>query len=124
MAQFICRKLYRWFVYYEIDADTEANVIQPMAQLLIANDFEMKPALEALLRSEHFFDLLNMGVMIKSPLDFMMSLLRQPAIELPMPAAPRYNFFFLMYQYAAGMQMQYFNLPSVDGWKAYYQEPT
>ena len=31
VAEFICRKLYRWFVYYEIDATTETNVIQPLA---------------------------------------------------------------------------------------------
>jgi hypothetical protein len=28
----ICRRLYRFFVYYDIDAATEANVIVPLAQ--------------------------------------------------------------------------------------------
>jgi hypothetical protein len=33
-ALFICRKLYRFFVYYTIDADIETNVIIPLAQVL------------------------------------------------------------------------------------------
>ncbi|MFZ1370731.1 MAG: DUF1800 family protein, partial [Ferruginibacter sp.] len=57
----ICRKLYRWFVYYEIDAAAEANVIAPLAQIFRTNNYEIKPVLEALLKSEHFFDVLNQG---------------------------------------------------------------
>ena len=31
VAMHICRKLYRWFIYYDIDAATEANVIAPLS---------------------------------------------------------------------------------------------
>lgn len=122
-ARYICRKLYRWFVYYEIDAETEANVIQPMAQILIANDYEVKPALEALFRSEHFFDLLQMGCVIKNPLDFIFSTLRQTEVEVPTDLAPNYLLFGALYNLSVGMQMQYYQPPEVAGWKAYYQEP-
>ena len=30
-AKFFCRKIYKWFVYYDIDDDTETNVITPLA---------------------------------------------------------------------------------------------
>ena len=56
VARFICRKLYRWFVFHEIDEDIEANVIQPMAQILLDHDFEIQPAVRALLESAHFYD--------------------------------------------------------------------
>jgi uncharacterized protein (DUF1800 family) len=47
-ARFICRKLYRWFVYYQIDDATEQDVIIPMATVLQANNYDVKPALAAL----------------------------------------------------------------------------
>ena len=43
VAKFIARKLYRWFVYYEIDETTEANVISPLADILRNNNYEIKP---------------------------------------------------------------------------------
>ena len=73
VSKFICRKLYRYFVYYVINTDIEQNVIEPMAQILRDNDYDIVPALRALLQSEHFFDDLNKGVMIKNPMDFIYS---------------------------------------------------
>ena len=55
VAMHICRKLYRWFVYYDIDATTEANVITPLAQVFRNNNYDIKPVLDTLLKSEHFF---------------------------------------------------------------------
>ena len=124
-ARFICRKLYRWFVYYVISPEVEADVIEPMAQIMIDNDYEVKPALEALLGSEHFFDMLSIGPMIKNPVDFLFSVMNTFEIE--------YSEFNLnvYYRLMIGtvnepleqMQMVPFNPPSVAGWKAYYQEP-
>jgi hypothetical protein len=34
-ARFLVRKLYRWFVYYVIDAQVETDIIQPLATLLV-----------------------------------------------------------------------------------------
>ena len=31
VSKYMCRKLYRWFVYYDIDAAAETNVIEPLA---------------------------------------------------------------------------------------------
>lgn len=123
VARFICRKLYRWFVYYVIDDNAEVNVIEPMAQLLIESDYEIRPALEALLRSEHFFDILNAGPMIKHPLDYAMSAMKQFEVDIPEGLTGRYNVLFRINRFVALMEMDYFNLPTVAGWKAYYQEP-
>ena len=124
-ARFICRKLYRWFVYYVIDEAAEANVIEPLAQILIDNNFEIKPVLRALLESEHFFDQINQGCLIKNPVDFNISTIRQ--IDFQMPDSDD-----LLGQYAAWLyisneaekqQMAILSPPNVAGWSAYYQEP-
>ncbi|MBA4258047.1 MAG: hypothetical protein C0446_02710 [Chitinophaga sp.] len=33
VAKYICRRLYRWFVYYDIDASVETNIITPLANI-------------------------------------------------------------------------------------------
>jgi len=124
VATYICRKLYRQFIYYTITDDIEANVIAPMAQLLINSDYNIEPALRALLGSEHFFEMRIMGDTIKSPLEFVHSLLRpsgfydQGSAVESMRAARR-AFFHCR---DTGMDLR--NPPSVAGWTAYYQEPS
>lgn len=49
-ARFICRKLYKWFVYYDISETVETEVIIPMAEVLKANNYEIKPALAVLFK--------------------------------------------------------------------------
>jgi uncharacterized protein (DUF1800 family) len=54
VAKFIVRKFYRWFVYYDIDAGTEANVITPLADIFRNNNYEIKPVLSAYLKANIF----------------------------------------------------------------------
>lgn len=125
VARFICRKLYRWFVYYEISTDVEQNVIEPMADILVQNNYEIKPALMALLKSEHFFDVLNMGPMIKNPIVFSLNLLKQigwNALEAS-DLATRHKALAALIREVNNQQMVYFDPPDVAGWKPYYQEP-
>ena len=89
-ARYICRRLYRFFCYYNITDEIETNVIIPLAQTYMANDFNMRPVLEQLFRSQHFYDLDNgiladdiQGAIIKSPIDLMMNTFRVFDIEFP-----------------------------------------
>ncbi len=123
VSKFISRKLYRWFVYYEIDAATEQNVIAPMAQLLIDNNYNIKPVLQALLKSDHFYNILNVGPLIKNPLDFIASAFKPLQVAFPTDLAPQYNAWLVLFRLGPIMQMEYYNVPDVAGWKAYYQEP-
>lgn len=124
-ALFICRKLYRFFVYYSIDAATEANVIAPLAAIFRSNNYEIKPVLQALLSSDHFFDPVNRACLIKSPIDFTVGLCRET--EITFPATTDYINQYYMWDYlrtqAANMQQNLGDLPNVAGWPAYYQEP-
>ena len=55
-AKAYCRKLYRFFVKSEWNSSVEVEIIEPLAQELILNNFELFPTVETLLSSEHFFD--------------------------------------------------------------------
>ena len=124
-ARFLVRKLYRWFVYYVIDAQVETDIIRPLATLLIQNNFEVAPVLRALLNSEHFFDVLNMGCLIKSPLDFTVGLCRQMQVVFP-PASPapvQYGMWEYLNTLALLQQQTLGDPPNVAGWVAYYQTP-
>lgn len=124
-AVFLCRKLYRWFVYYVIDDAAEVNVIQPMAEILRANDYEVKPVLSALFGSAHFFDPANRGCMIKHPLDFTVGTMRQFGVVFPGPndLANLYMMWGYIRSQASLMQMNAGDPPNVAGWPAFYQEP-
>ena len=122
-ARFICRKLYRWYVYYEIDETVEATVIAPMAQILIDNDYNIQPALYALLNSAHFYDDCLRGAMIKNPVDFSMTMVRQSGWFPGDDIYQKYRYWRLLFNQFGLMQMAYYDPPSVAGWKAWYQEP-
>jgi len=122
----ICRKLYRWFVYYDIDAAAEANIIAPLAQIFRTNNYEIKPVLEALLKSEHFFDVLNQGCLIKSPVDVLVGMCREFSVVFPPAAtdfAGAYDMWQLMNQFGFLYQQYLGDPPNVAGWPAYYQQP-
>ncbi len=123
-ARYIARKLYRWFVYYVIDDTVETNVIEPLAQLIVANDYEIKPALEALLKSQHFYDMAYIGPMIKNPIDFAVGLFKIFEVEIPSALQAHYVSLLPIVDFLNLLQMALFNPPSVAGWPAYYQEPS
>ena len=125
VSRFICRKLYRFFVYHQIDDATEQNVIRPLAILFRKKDYEIKPVLEELLCSRHFFDPANYGSMIKSPIDFTVGLCREFNVSFPDAGqyADQYGVWEQMRNQAAGLQQNIGDPPNVAGWQAYYQEP-
>jgi hypothetical protein len=117
-------------VYYDIDANVEANVIVPLSNVLLANNWDMDITVKTLFKSEHFFDAVNKGVMIKSPVDFICSTLRTLNINTT-PAAGatqvvnQYTIWNYFQNYALNNLEQGLGLvPNVSGWKAYYQTPT
>ncbi len=125
VSQYICRRLYRYFVYYDIDANIEANVITPLAQTFVANNWNILPVLQQLFKSQHFFDMANRGVCIKSPFDLVAGLLNSfnlntgdANVEYQYRIWSRYND-----SYCLGMEQQMGTIPNVSGWNAYYQTP-
>jgi uncharacterized protein (DUF1800 family) len=126
VALFICRKLYRYFVYYEIDAAAETNVIQPLATIFRNNNYDILPVLSALFSSEHFFDPLNRGCIIKAPVDLAIAFCRDYGVVFPDPGTDliaQYALWFKVVQQTATMTQSLGDPPNVAGWPSYYQEP-
>ena len=79
IAEFICRKLYEFFVHPDSKDDTgnAQTIIDGMAATFIASDFELAPVLSQLFKSQHFFDDTTIGVIIKSPFDMYLNLTKE-----------------------------------------------
>lgn len=123
-ALYICKKLYRWFVNYDITDEVQKTVIEPLAQLLVESDYEIKPVLKALLSSEHFYEVKMVGTIIKNPLEFLFSLTNSTNSRFNFTTEISYSFLKEIYSFSAVIGMNYFRPPSVGGWTAYYQAPS
>ena len=125
LSRFIVKKIYRWFCYYKIDSATEANVIEPLAEIFRSSNWEIKPVLSTLLKSEHFYDLLNQGCLIKNPIDLIAGMFREFNVVFPSPTdyTNAYNMWDYVRGQAAAQQMNLGDPPNVSGWAPYYQEP-
>lgn len=131
-ARHICRKLYRFFVYAQITPEVEREVIEPLSQTLLSNQYEMRPVLKELLCSRHFYDVhiareerRIVGTMIKSPLEILAGTLQYFQVALPQPHQPE-KFYELYKVLLWRMQEQGLDLyepPDVAGYPAYHQAP-
>ena len=133
-ARYICHRLYRFFVYYRITPEIENDIIAPLAQTFINNDFEMRPVLEQLLSSTHFFDSDNgtetddnRGGIIKSPLEIVLGSLRFFNIQVPDQLIDIDGFYAayndLIFGKLANQGLDFYEPFDVAGYEAYYQEP-
>lgn len=124
-AKHLIRKIYRFFVYYVIDESVEKNVIVPLANLFRSNNYNILPVIETLLKSEHFYDTLNMGCMIKSPLDHLVGLCRQTNLIFPnnSDVQKQYGHWQVVQLSAQTFNQDLGDPPNVAGWPAYYENP-
>lgn len=135
-SQLFARRLYHFFVTRNVTQEIEDEIIAPLAQLLVDSNFEIKPVLEKLLQSEHFFDVDDsdnadeiFGALIKSPLDLTLHALSFFQIPIPDPVAENAKHYSDFYSAAvlermlarAGMDL-FFPL-DVAGYSGYYQDP-
>jgi uncharacterized protein (DUF1800 family) len=67
VSEYICRRLYRYFIYYDIDSTIESNIIIPLARTFVANNWEIEPVLNQLFKSQHFM-IWPIEVFISNPL--------------------------------------------------------
>ena len=123
-AKFLCRKLYNWFVYYDIDDTIETNIITPLATILRQSNYNITTVLSTLLKSQHFFDLVNSGAcIIKSPLDLLIGLCREYQVTIPTDPAGEYAVWTMLSQRSASLQQEIMVIPLVAGWDAYREAP-
>ncbi len=131
-AKHFCRKLYRFFVYYDITPEIEKNVIEPLAETLYKNNYEFEPVLRQLFSSKHFFDQdtnkkseFVQASLIKSPLEVVAGTLRYFEVNLPeRTQIPKYYELYSELQERLKQQgLDLYEPYDVAGYTAYYQAP-
>jgi uncharacterized protein (DUF1800 family) len=132
-ARFICRKLYRFFAYYEITGDVETRIIVPLAQSFKASGYNLKIVIADLLSSRHFYDLdnavtndNNLGALIKSPIEYTLGGLR--FFNVTFPVAPSQSFYDDGYRHGVtklvlDQGLDFYEPYDVAGYDAYFQVP-
>lgn len=126
VSRFICRKLYQYFVYYELTEEVEINIIEPLAEIFRNANYAVIPVMETLLKSEHFYDTISKGCVIKTPMDFSVGLSRQFKISYPAAQpdpGPLYRTWGATTYFSALAGMNVLDPPLVAGWPAWYQAP-
>ncbi len=135
-AKAYCRRLYRYFVKSKWTEEVETDIITPLAQILINNDYEILPVVETLLSSEHFYDADDsdatdeiLGSIIKSPLQLLSEICSMFSVTFPSPTTDALNYYnnffyrFIHNSFFKASGMDFFNPDDVAGYPAYYQEP-
>jgi len=132
-GRFIARKLYRFFVYHFITAEAETDIIEPLAQILMDNEFSIQAVLNVLLKSEHFYDLDdavvendNVGALIKSPVDLFTGLFRAFEIQFPdreTETATFYGDMDYLVSKLVDQGLNFYEPFEVAGYPAYHQIP-
>jgi uncharacterized protein (DUF1800 family) len=79
VAYFVCQKIYTAFVYWI----PNPTVVDAMAKLLVSSNWEIAPVMQALLSSAHFYDVNVISAHIKSPIEFIGSVIREFEVTYP-----------------------------------------
>lgn len=103
-ATYLCRELYHEFMHVAHDEES----INAMAQIFRENNFELKPVLSTLLKSVMFHTNEVRGAKIKSPIEFLITVMRQ--FDVTTPDYP------YMRQVATQTKQELFAPPNVSGW--------
>ena len=111
VANYICEKLYKFFVSPTVDAMVQQDIIQPLAQTLVTNNYELVPVLKQLFKSEHFFDDYAVGVVIKSPMDAIFNFVKESTFFYDNTIMDAFIY------YAALMGQEIYDPPDVSGWQ-------
>ncbi len=137
-ARNFCRRLYRWFVHRNISPEIEQDIIVPLANTLIANNYEVKPVLQQLLQSAHFFDADDsdnkdeiVGGIIKSPLELVLQSINFFNLDTQVPnpnTQTNLHYTSFYSQTILGHMLSLAGMPlffpsDVAGYPGYYQEP-
>ena len=135
-AKNICRKLYRYFVHHNITEEIELDIITPLSQTLIGDDYDLEPTIKQLLFSQHFYDQGDgdttddvIGGIIKSPMENWIQAATFFNIQVPDPVTEGRDHYLKWYWESValvlheGAGMTFFRPENVAGYPAYYQAP-
>jgi uncharacterized protein (DUF1800 family) len=109
-AEFICRKLYKEFVFYK----PNETFVKQMADVFRKNNYEIRPVLKFMLISDEFFNTQYKGAKIKNPMETAIGILK--AFDLsPTQITPTADWAYILTQTQALQQLLFYP-PDVQGW--------
>lgn len=107
IGKFIADKIYRYFVYAS-QGDVDSNIINDLAEIMVNNDFELRPVLKTLITSKHFYDAGAIGIQFKTPPEFIAGFQRQLNVEYENAR-----------EACDALEQILYNPPNVGSWKGY-----
>ena len=107
-SEFLCRKLYKEFAYYE----PNVNYVTQLAAVMRNNNYNFKPVISTMLKSEYFHSVDIRGARIKPPVEFLLSALKRLGMTYTNNDLPNY-----IRTTADSLQQSLFNPPDVRGWE-------
>lgn len=107
IARYICEKLYTYLVNPEISEQT----VDQLADIMVANDYELLPVIETILRSEHFFDEVNIETTIPGHIELYLTHCRELDLTL------NDNIYIAIASVASQLGQRIFNPVDVAGWQ-------
>lgn len=135
-ARNFVRRIYRYFVHTNITQEIEDDIIEPLADSLRTNGYEIVPMMRKLLKSQHFYDMDDsvnadeiIGGMIRSPLELALQSITFFGIPIPSPYTDNLKHYFTfygstVYERILGLaNLNLFYPPDVAGYPAYHQGP-
>lgn len=111
IGEFIGRKLYQEFVY----AAADESMVAGLADVFVANNYEIMPVLEAIFQSAHFMDDEAIGAQIKPPIAMQIGLLQEVQYENPPD-----NLFRFLDRFSFFMEQRILDPPNVAGWEGHH----
>jgi len=106
ISEYICGKLYSYF----INPDEDEFRIEDLGLIMRQNNFELKPVLEVLFQSEHFFDEAHLGTVIPGHIEYFLSFIN----EVGFSNDEELNFIIAFS--ADDFDQRIFNPTDVSGW--------
>ncbi len=131
-ARYICRKIYRYYAYYNIPQELDNTIISEMAATFTASGFKIQPVLEELFKSNHFYEADSgvtddsYGGIIKSPLDLVLGTIKFFNIQVPDYITNTTTFYETSNDLLKKMEaqgMEFYEPIEVAGYPPYHQYP-
>lgn len=131
-ARFLTRKIYRFFVYYEITEQVESQIIETLATDFRNSNYNIETLVRSLLSSQHFFDTDNIsaddnnqGALIKSPLEVILGLCRMFEVAYPSNVNTLYQTVYQegLLPIIENQGLSFYEPYDVAGFEAYFQFP-
>lgn len=106
-SEYICTKLYKEFIHYE----PNETFVKQLADVMRVNNFNLMPVISTLLKSEFFHSEDIRGAKIKSPIEFLVGLIKQYGIVYDNDLLNNIR------SKSASLEQEVLNPPDVRGWE-------